>query len=389
MLLHRVCQTLTGLSLPALQFFKPFLHSFAGPGRHQDKFKGRVQLPCILNGGLHAEIDIGEQVGLVDDAKVRRLEHVGIFQRLVVAFSHTDHHHTLLFTQVEHGRTDQISDILDEKDTVILNFKLFHSLVHHAGIEVTTRTGVDLDGRGARFLDPFGVAGGLLITFNNEHFVSRNQLPDGLFENGCFSGTRRADQIEDQRIHGLKIATVPLCKPVVFGENIDVQRDLNAMTFIVMMRSMTMFMTMLVAVAVVGMFMGMFFFSVMMMVFVMVFMMMPVVTVNFDIVMVMVVVVVFMSVQMIVMMHFMTMPVAVAVRVAVAVVEMFMGMSFAIRGVPVMDPELIGVPAPACVAHRSSDLRLSGYRVNVVANITIMTETSMTPQPNQPPSKPP
>ena len=80
---------------------------------NQDEFKFKIQLPCKIHCSLYVEINIGKQIRFIDDAKVRRLEHVRIFQGFVIAFRHTDHNHAFLFSQVKHRRADQVSHVID------------------------------------------------------------------------------------------------------------------------------------------------------------------------------------------------------------------------------------------------------------------------------------
>lgn len=74
-----------------------------------------IDLARVGGKSIHVEIEMRKQVHLGDQEQVRTSDHVGVFQRLILALGHGDEHHAMLFAEVEHGRADEIADIFDEE----------------------------------------------------------------------------------------------------------------------------------------------------------------------------------------------------------------------------------------------------------------------------------
>lgn len=78
-----------------------------------------VYLQSIIPQRLHISVQIRCQIDFVDHTDVRLQEDMRIFQRLVIPFGGTDDNDFLRFSQIEHGRTNKITDILHKQDGAV------------------------------------------------------------------------------------------------------------------------------------------------------------------------------------------------------------------------------------------------------------------------------
>ena len=89
-------------------------------------------------------------------------EHVGIFQWFVFALGDRKHHDLVRFPKIEARRADEVADILDEQEAAGLSPDVVERGANHAGFEVATLAGVDLNRASAGGPDALGVIVGLL-----------------------------------------------------------------------------------------------------------------------------------------------------------------------------------------------------------------------------------
>ena len=101
------------------------------------------------------------------------MEHERIFQRLVIPFGHAQDHGFEILSQVELRRTDQVTHVLDEQKVQVLYIQVFQGFLDHVAVQMAGATRVDLDNRGTRPADAFGVVGGLDVSLDdpNPKFV--------------------------------------------------------------------------------------------------------------------------------------------------------------------------------------------------------------------------
>ena len=133
---------------------------------------------------------MGQQVDLVDQADPGGGKHGRILQRLILTLGHADNHHLGRLAQIEHGRTDQITHVLDQKQGVIDQLQAMEGPVDHLGIQVAAGPGVDLDHRGAGTFDPLCIQQGLLVTLDHRQGQVIGQSQNGLLQQGGFARTR-------------------------------------------------------------------------------------------------------------------------------------------------------------------------------------------------------
>lgn len=92
---------------------------------------------------------------------------MGIFEWFVFAFGDGHQDDALVFTEIEEGRADEISDIFDEEYHVVLEGELRDGGGDHLGFEVAAFAGVDLDRGGSCGADLFSIKGCGLIPFDD------------------------------------------------------------------------------------------------------------------------------------------------------------------------------------------------------------------------------
>ena len=108
--------------------------------------RSRIDPQRMGEADADVEIEMRQQVGLVEQHEIGGDEHVGIFERLVLAFGHRQHHHLVRLAEVESRRADQIADILDEQQRAWHELQRLEGVADHMGVEVAALAGIDLDG---------------------------------------------------------------------------------------------------------------------------------------------------------------------------------------------------------------------------------------------------
>ena len=148
-----------------------------------------------------------------------------IFERLVLALGHREHHHLGALAEIEHRRADEIADILDHHHRARGGLQLHQPARHHVGLEMAAGAGVDLHDRRAGGADALPVIGGRLIALEHEERQLGLQIADGALEQRGLAGTRRADEIERQDLAAGEPGAVLRRERIVLGEDARLERD--------------------------------------------------------------------------------------------------------------------------------------------------------------------
>ena len=127
------------------------------------------------------ERHVRQEIALVQDDEMRRLEHVGILRRLVVALRHAGHHDPGRLAQVEQGRAHEVADVLDHQHRPGRGVEPPAGVGDHPGVEMAHRPGVDLDDRRAASGDPAGVVVRLLIAVDDRPGPRAAKVPERAF----------------------------------------------------------------------------------------------------------------------------------------------------------------------------------------------------------------
>lgn len=168
---------------------------------------------------------IGQQVDFVNDAQPGALEYIRILQGLVVTLGDAYDNHAPGLAQIEHGRTDQIADILDEEQRTCRQVERQECVVHHGGIEMAPLCGIDLPANGSGCRNAARIIVGMLVTFDDRHGKFPQERQEGLFEKRRFPGSGRTDDIHGTDFTTGKILPILLGLSVVEGENVFLDRQ--------------------------------------------------------------------------------------------------------------------------------------------------------------------
>ena len=139
---------------------------------------------------------VGQQVNFIDDTDIGCSEHIGIFLRFVVTFRYREYDHAMGFPQVEKRGTNEVADVFNEQQTVVCRCQQLYGSCHHAGIEVTSLSRIDLHRRGGSSTDAGSVIAGLLVALYHRHGISPRQIGQRAFQYRCLSRAGRGYQVE-------------------------------------------------------------------------------------------------------------------------------------------------------------------------------------------------
>lgn len=153
-------------------------HAGAGAGRDRQYVDGRIDAPGEPDAGSDIEIEMRQQIRLVEQHQVRCGEHVGIFERLVLALRDRQHDHLVCLAQVEGGGTDEVADTLDEEKPARSQRQMIERVTHHMRVEMAAFAGIDLDRRRAGGADALGIVRGLLVTLDHRDRAARQEIAD-------------------------------------------------------------------------------------------------------------------------------------------------------------------------------------------------------------------
>jgi hypothetical protein len=167
------------------------------------------------------EVDVGQQVGLVQQDQVGLPEHVRVLGRLVRALGDRRDHHLGRLAQVEQGRADQVTDVLDDQDRAARRVEYAQPVGHHGRVQMAACPGVDLHHGRARRLDPAGVQRGFLVALDDRQPAAK--LAGGALEQRGLPRSRGAHQVDGQHPALGQPFPVQRGQPVVLGQHLLLQ----------------------------------------------------------------------------------------------------------------------------------------------------------------------
>jgi hypothetical protein len=100
----------------------------------------------------------------------------------------------------------------------------------HVSIQMASGAGIDLAHRNPGGGNASGVVIGLLIPFNDGTAEFAGQIPERAFQQGCFAGAWRTDQIQNKNTLFFEQGTVETGKSVVFAKDIFFDRNFRSLS---------------------------------------------------------------------------------------------------------------------------------------------------------------
>jgi hypothetical protein len=198
----------------------PKVHAFAGLRRHLQHADAGVDLARVGDAARHIEAQMRQQIDLVEQHQFGRLEHVRVFDRLVLSLGHRQDQHLGAFAQIEQRRADQIADVFDHQHGLGRRVELRQPPRQHVGFEVATGARIDLDRGGAGGANTLGIVQRGLVALDDADRQVGAEVADGAFQQGGFSRAGRTDQIERQDLTARQPAAVAFRDELVLGENL-------------------------------------------------------------------------------------------------------------------------------------------------------------------------
>ncbi len=126
------------------------------------------------------------------------MEHEGVFQRFIIALGYTQDHGLEILTQVELGRADKVSHVLDEKKVKFGNVYILQGFPDHIAVQMAGPSSIDLNDRRPGLADPFGVVGGLDIPLDYPDAEIVFHGLDRFFQERSLPGSGRTHEVDDQ-----------------------------------------------------------------------------------------------------------------------------------------------------------------------------------------------
>lgn len=176
----------------------PGIHPLAGPARNLKDRNPRAHPPGHLQAFLDIEIHVGEQVDLVEQHNVCRVEHIRIFEGFVLPLGNRQNHHFVMLSQIKRSGANQITHVFDEEEIQRVQIEFLGGMPNHVGIEMAAGAGVDLPGRHAGGGNALRIVVGLLVPFDDGTAIPARQISKGPLKGGCLAGARRTHKIEDK-----------------------------------------------------------------------------------------------------------------------------------------------------------------------------------------------
>ena len=105
-----------------------------------------------------------------------------VLHRLVFALGGRDDRDLHALAEIEHGRANQVADVLDHEDLTRHQVEALNRLRHHVSLQMAAGTGIDLNRAGAGGANALGIVGGHLIALDDRDAGPAGQLFDGAFE---------------------------------------------------------------------------------------------------------------------------------------------------------------------------------------------------------------
>lgn len=124
--------------------------------------------------------------------------HVGVFERLVVAFGDREHRHFMRFAEIKFGRADEVADVFDKDDRVFCGRERVKRTFYHGRIQMAALAGIDLERPGAGRTNAVRIVVGFLVAFNH-HGGHIGERLKRCAEEFCLSRSRARDEVERER----------------------------------------------------------------------------------------------------------------------------------------------------------------------------------------------
>ena len=99
----------------------------------------------VLFTKFKIKVKVRHDIDLVNQNQVTDAEHQRILQRLVVTFGDGQNHAVFAGSCVELRRTNQVSDIFQNRKIHVFQIKIIQTLSGHLGIKMTHSACVELD----------------------------------------------------------------------------------------------------------------------------------------------------------------------------------------------------------------------------------------------------
>jgi len=198
----------------------PAAHSFASLAGNIENEDIGVHLASHLLALFGIEIHVGQKVHFVEEHNIGVVEHGRILERLVLALGYAQNDYLVVFTQIEGGRTDKVSHILDQENIELLQVERLKGMADHMGIQMTSCAGVDLPYRNSGGRDPHGIIVGLLVSFDNGEAEFLPQVVQGPLKDAGLAGTGRTDKVQDKNTLAKKEIPVFPRQTVILGKDI-------------------------------------------------------------------------------------------------------------------------------------------------------------------------
>ncbi len=174
----------------------PRVEARAGRRRDPQRVETRTHAARIADRRVRVELHVRQEIDLVQDEQVRRMEHVRILERLVLAFGDREDHDLVRFAQIERGGADEIADVFDQQQAAVDRLQRRQRMAHHVRVEVAAPAGVDLHGGSAGRADAIGVERGLLVALDHRNRNAAFERLDRAHEERRLAGARTRDEVE-------------------------------------------------------------------------------------------------------------------------------------------------------------------------------------------------
>jgi hypothetical protein len=201
---------------------------------------------------------MGQEVRFGDDHDLGGPEHVGVFQ-LVIAFGDREHDDLGALAEIEQRRAYEVTDILDHCHRFSRWFQCGEAASQHLGVEVATRSGIDLNRTASGAADAGGIGLRCLVAFDDTDGERAAEITDRPLEQGRLAGSGRTHQVQSQDAAAGEPAPVALGKQIILGEDLLLQCDDRAVVVMVMMIMIMMMVVMVMMIVAVVMRMAGFY----------------------------------------------------------------------------------------------------------------------------------
>src|SRR5579872_311012 len=188
------CCRLTQSGKAGRQKTQVFVHPVPSLSREfEDRHAGTNGLDVAVRR-MPVEFYGARQVHLRDYRHVSTVENCWVLQGLVLALGHGNQHEPQIFAQVVGRRTNQVSNILDEKKIQIMQIPSFQCVLNHGGFKMTECPGGDLLDRGLTARQPDSVVFRSEISHEGGDAITLTKPRESFFQEHGFAGTWAGDE---------------------------------------------------------------------------------------------------------------------------------------------------------------------------------------------------